>query len=272
MESHSAGELLKIAEPFVERIVWSARLREQFEREFSPALASFEIDDISAYAEGRNPYEVTRQVVTDHLRGKVIAGHGDIRAFAVYAQPDRFDREWDIVRRFPFLHRRSVVEPGELRQVAQVLPADQQRLAKLVVTRLVVPDAGKDDKEVLKRTVDLTSRHDVSERRAEFQALLAALAAEGLGDETILGEIEDLLNGLNESVKRHTAAQRARTAVQVLTVAEGAAALWAPPVALAAGPTAVFGAVLIKRRLGDTSAADFGAVGLVADAQQALRA
>jgi hypothetical protein len=267
------ADLLTIAEPFVERVVWSAPLRNQFEREFSPSQTSSEIDGISAaVGAGKSPYGVTRQVVTDHLRGEVVAEHGDVRAVAVYAQPDRFDREWEVVRSFPFLRRRSVVQPGELRELAQVSPADQQRLAKLVVTSLVVPDADEDDKEVLKRTVDLISKSDVSERRAQFQALIACLAVKGLRDETIIGEVEDLLDGLNESVKRHTKAQRARTAVQVLSVAEGAAAFWAPPVALAEGPPAAFGDALIKRRWGDTPAVDFGAVSLLAEAQQALRA
>jgi hypothetical protein len=43
------------------------------------------------------------------------------------------------------------------------------------------------------------------------------------------GEIEDLLNALNESVRRHIKARRTRAAVQVLTTAEGAAALWVAP-------------------------------------------
>lgn len=264
-------ELLKIIEPFVKRIVWSAPLREQFEHGFSPALASFEIDSVSAHAARRSPYEVTRRVITNHLRGEVAAEQGDVCAVAVYAQPDRFDREWELKRTFPFLRRRSMVEPGELREVAQVSPADQQRLAKLVVTRLVVPDDGEDDKEVLKRTVDLISKRDVSERRAAFQELLARLTVEGLRDETIVGEVQDLLEGLNEAVKRRTNARRARTAVQVFTVAEGAAALWAPPVALAAGPTAASADAVIERRWEDTPTANFGAVSLLADAQRALR-
>jgi len=264
-------ELLEIAEPFVKRIVWSAPLREQFERGFSPGLASFEIDSVSAHAANRSPYEVSRQVVSDHLREEVRGENGDVLAVAVYAQPDRFDREWKLVRTFPFLRRRSVVEPGELREVAQVSPADQQRLAKLVVTRLVVPDDGADDKEVLKRTVELISKREVAERRAAFQELIASLAAKGLRNDTIVGEVQDLLDGLNESVLRHTKGRRARTAVQVLTVAEGAAALWAPPVALAKGLTAACGEAVINRRWNDTSTADFGAVSLLADAQRALR-
>ncbi|MFC8663983.1 hypothetical protein [Streptomyces sp. NPDC057199] len=214
---------------------------------------------------------MTRQIITNQLREEVAAEDGDVRAVAVYAEPDRFDREWELVRTFPFLHRRSIVESGELREVAQVSPAEQQRLAKLVVTRLVVPDDGEDDKEVLKRTVELISKPDVWERRAAFQELLALLAAEGLRDETVVGEIQDLLEGLNESVKRHTKARWARIAVLVLTGIQGAVALWAPPVALAAGPTAACGDAVIKRRWEGTPAANFGAVSLLADAQRALR-
>ena len=264
------AELLDVAAPFVERIVWSPPLREQAKRDFSPSLTAFEINEVSTRAAEQNAYAVSRQVLTDHLRGEVLAGQGDVRAVAVYAQPDRFDREWELIRTFPFLSRQPVVEPGALREVAQVSPADLQRLAKLVVTRLVVPDDGASDKEVLQRTVDLISRSDVAERRAAFQELLAGLAAEGLRDETIIGEVQDLLDGLNESVKRHTNARRARIGVQILTVAQGLAALWAPPAQLAQGPTVAWGEGVIQRRWGDTPTAAHGAVGLLADAQRAL--
>jgi hypothetical protein len=52
---------------------------------------------------------------------------------------------------------------------------------------IVVPNDGKDDTEVLKRTVDLVSQADVADRRAEFHELLASLDAEGLQDGTIIG-------------------------------------------------------------------------------------
>ena len=79
------------------------------------------------------------------------------------------------------------------------------------------------------------------QRRADFQAAIATFHATGLRDETIAGEIEDLLDAFNASVKSRTNAQRSRAAIQVAMAAEGAAALWAPPIALATGPTPLLG-------------------------------
>jgi hypothetical protein len=139
------------------------------------------------------------------------------------------------------------------------------------VTRLVVPDEGRTDEEVLRRTVDLVSRNDVWERRAAFHQLIASLEAEGLRDETVVGEVEDLLDAFNEAVRRHTKAQRARVAVQLLTTMEGAAGLWAPPVALTQGPTTAIGEAAIERRWSsDAPQAHLGAVALLAEAQHAL--
>jgi hypothetical protein len=254
--------LLDILGGFAERVEWSTALREQFGREWSPADAALDIDD-SAF--GR-----TRRILAQELRGKELE-EGDVRAVAVYAKPDRFDREWQLTRTLPFVRRSVRVEPGALREVVDSAPLERQRLAKVVVTRLVVPDEGRSDEEVLKRTVDLVSRNDVSDRRAAFHALLASLEAEGLRDETIVGEVEDLLSALNESVSRYTKAQRARMAVQVVTAAEGAAALWAPPAALTSGPTAAVGEALIQRRWGGgPTDAELGAVALLAEAQRTL--
>ena len=266
-------KLLDIADPFVERVTWDASLRDEFTREFSPGIAAMEIDSISRRAAGLDAYELTRQLISDHVRGAVLREEprGDVRAVAVYAQPDRFDREWQVSGAFPFLHRKVRVERGALREVGEVQPADVQQLAKLVVTRLVVPDDGRDDAEVLQRTVELISLDDVWRRRADFQAAMAALHATGLRDDTIVGEIEDLLAAFNASVKRRTNAQRARIAVQIATVAEGAAALWAPPIGLATGPTAAVGEALVRRRWGQATVGDeVDAVSLLAEAQRAL--
>jgi hypothetical protein len=265
------AELLEIAKPFVKRVEWSASLRAQFDQESSASLAAVDIDEASAEGTRPSPFELTRRVIAKELRDDIVDQKGDVVAVGVYAQPDRFDREWQLVRQFPFIQRDSVVTPGELREVTEVSPADRQRLAKLVVTRLVVPDDGADDHEVLRRTVDLISDATVAERRAAFQQLIGSLAAKGRPDKTVVGEVEDLLTGLNESIKKRTKRQRARIALHVVTTAEGAAALWAPPVAIAIPATAAVGELVIKRRWGDTSAADFGAVSLLADAQRALQ-
>jgi hypothetical protein len=265
--------LLDIAAPFVERVEWDADLRDEFTREYSPATAAAEIDSISRHAAGIDPYELTRRLITERIRGDVLGEEpgGDIRSVAVYAQPDRFDREWAITGTFPFLHRTVRVEPGRLREVSEVQPTEVQRLAKLVVTRLVVPDDGRDDAEVLEKTVKLISRDDVAQRRADLHAAIAKFHAIGLRDETIVGEIEDLLAAFNASLKNISKAQRSRTALQVATAAEGAVALWAPPAALLPGPTAAFGEALIQRRWDQTISHEMNAVSLLAEAQRALK-
>jgi hypothetical protein len=249
---------------FVERVEWSAPLREQFDREWSPGDMALDIHQI------KSPFAATRRIITQQLSEKVI-NEEDVRAVAVYAKPDRFDREWELTRMLPFVRRTTRVEPGVLREVADSAPLERQQLAKVIVTRLVVPDDGRSDEEVLKRTVELVSSGDMSRRRAEFHELVASFEAEGRRDETIVGEIEDLLKAYNESVRRHTKAQRARVAVQVLTTAEGAAGLFAAPAAIAAGPTAAIGEAMIRRRWGgDPSDSELGAVALLAEAQRAL--
>ncbi|WP_143658737.1 hypothetical protein [Streptomyces sp. IMTB 2501] len=250
-------ELLQIADPFVERVEWNSSRREQFEREFST--------DPEQDALG-----VTRRVILDDIRDDISIQHQDVRAVAVYAQPDRFDREWEIVRTFPFFHRNTKVEPGKRREFASVSSAEQQRLAKLVVTRLVVPDDGKDDKEVLQRTVDIVAHPEVAGRRAQLQEMIAGLSTKGLSDETIVGEIEDIVIGLNESIKRQTKARLARGAVQVITAAEGAVSIWLPPVQLATGPTAVAGDAVIQRRWGGTPSPEACAAKLLNDARREL--
>jgi hypothetical protein len=254
--------LLDILGGFAERIEWSLPLREQFQSEWSPGNAALDIDE--------SPYGATRRIISEQLQARV-AKEGDVRAVAVYAKPDSFDREWEVTRTLPFIRRKTRVDPGVLREAAEPAPPEQQELAKLVVTRLVVPDQGKTDEEVLKRTVELVSRDDVSKVRAAFHALIASLDAQELRSETIVGEVEDMLDALNEAVRRHAKAQVARVGVHVLTATEGAAALLAPPVGLAAGPTAAIGEALIRRRWGGMpSEAELNAVSLLAEAQRAL--
>jgi hypothetical protein len=253
--------LLGILGDFVERIEWSAPLREQFELEWSPGDLALEVD---------SAFGMTRRIVGEQLQAR-LADEGDVRAVAVYAKPDRFDREWKLTRTMPFVRRESHMQPGVLRQAADVAPAERQQLARLVVTRLVVPDDGRTDEEVLKRTVDLVSRDDIAERRTAFHEVLASLEAQGLRDETIVGEIEDALEAFNELLRRRTKAQRARIGLHVLTNAEGAAALLAPPVGLTTGPTTAIGEAVIQRYWGEKpSGAELGAVSLLAEAQRAL--
>jgi hypothetical protein len=148
------------------------------------------------------------------------------------------------------------MQAGELLEAKEVTSTERQDLAKLIVTRLIVPyDQGgteeeeeRLDKEILKRTVDLVSREDVGDRRADFQQFLASLDAEGLRDETIIWEVEDKLDAFNEVIRRHTRAQRARIAVQIVKGGEATAGLWVPPMVLSRGPTAAVGDAIIERR------------------------
>ena len=163
--------LLEILGGLAERVEWSETLRKQFAQEWSPGDAALDL-----------AYGATRRIISDDVARKAEAAkraEGDILAFAVYAKPDRFDREWRLSRILPFVRRASQVKPGAVREVGIALPPDQQQLAKTVVTRLVVPDDGRDDEEVLKRVVDLVSRDDVARRRAEFQELIASFSTTG---------------------------------------------------------------------------------------------
>lgn len=82
--------LLDILGPFAERMVWSPGLREQFEREWSPADLAFDIDaensDAAASTAGpeslAGPYGVTRRIISQELGKKVFDERGDVRAIA----------------------------------------------------------------------------------------------------------------------------------------------------------------------------------------------
>jgi hypothetical protein len=256
-------ELLKILGPFVERIEWSLPLRDQFQREWSTVDLAQDIDA---------PFGMTRHIISEQLdKLKPEAAAADARAVAVYAKPDRFDSDWKLTGAAPFLRKVRRVTPGALRERGEAASTDQQKLAKMIVTRLAIPDDGQTDQEVLDRTVDLVKRKDVAERRAAFQRRLAALASEGLRDETIVGEFQDDLDAYNAAVQSHTRAQRARVAVQILTTGQAGAGLWAAPLSLTTGPTAAFGEAAIERRWGgDPSDPKFNAVALLAEAQRAL--
>jgi hypothetical protein len=264
--------LLEAAGPFVERVEWDDDLRGQFSERFSAATAAAEIDSVGRHAAGVDSWELTRQMISERIRGDVLenAPDGDVRAVSVYAQPDAFDQEWRVDVVFPFVHKSPVVTPGRLREVGHPVSAELQDLAHLVVTRLVVPDDGGDDVEVLRKTVALLKRKDVSARRAEFQAVLGAFYSEGLKDETIVGEIDDLLTAYNDEIRKRAGATKARAAVQVAALTESALALWLPPLSLAVGPTTAAGEAVIKRNYGDQTPI-VGAVELLAEAKAALR-
>jgi hypothetical protein len=263
--------LLDILGPFAERMEWNIRLRGQLDETYPQVQTAQDVDDpppASEFEGKSDDYMGTRWVIGRQLSEQV-RGAGDVRGVAVYARPDRFDCDWSFGGAFPFVRRGTRVDPGQLREGGEPISDEQHERAKLLVTRLVVPDDGDSDEEVLKRTVELVSRDDIAQRRAEMQQLIATIGPD-LKPETVAGELDDLVDGLNTALRRRTARQRWRTAVQVIATAQGAAALWAPPVGVAAGPTAAIGEALIERRYGAPAGIGPGAVELLADAQRAL--
>ena len=268
------ARLLEILGNFAEPIEWNGILRRRFSEGSARRFAE-DVDAINSFAatpehEREDHYALSRMILARQLAKAVLKEKGDVRAVAVYAQPDRFAREWELTGKPPFLRRATRLRPGALREVVGVVPKDQQNLAKVVISRLVVPDEGKTDEEVLKRTVDLMSHAEVPRRRAAFHALLASLNAD-LRHDTIVAEIEDLLKAFNESIRRHSMAWRMRIALQFVTTGMGVAALWVPPVGVATGPTAAIAETAIRSRWerpGDQ--AELDAVALIAEAQDAL--
>lgn len=256
------ARLLEILGPLAEPMEWSIELRGQLDDRYSPGAAAVDVSHAG------DPYQATRMIITDQVMDRAVAT-GDVRGVAVYAEPDRFDREWTLGRSFPFVRRETVIQPGEVREAGDPLLAAQQDLARVIVTRLVVPDDGVSDEEVLKRTVELVSDDRVAQARAELQHLVGSIPPH-LKPSTIAGEVDDVVTRLNEAVSRRTKRQRARVALQLASAGAGTVALWAPPVGIAAGPSTAVGEAIIERRWGAPTEAPAGAVELLGAARRAL--
>ena len=80
-----------------------------------------------------------RRSLRESIAGKVDKIDADVRTMTLYAKPDHFDREWQLTRTLPFVHRVTRVTPDTLREVAGPASSDLQHLAKAVITRLVIP-------------------------------------------------------------------------------------------------------------------------------------
>ena len=187
------ARMLEILGPFAERIEWSAPRQDEWEQAFSTQTLAQDAD---------SAYQWTRAIIGRRLEEEVRTSE-DVRALAVEASPDGFDRDWRLVHSPLFLRRATTVVPGELAQVMRATEAEHEELAKLVVTQLVVPNDGRDDYEVLERTVDLVGRPGVAERRAELHELIASLETnEGIRDQTVVAEVKEHLDALNQAVAR----------------------------------------------------------------------
>jgi hypothetical protein len=145
-------------------------------------------------------------------------------------------------------------------------------LAKLVVTQLVVPDGGRTDEEVLTLTVDLVSKKGISELRAELHEAIASVKEDGVRDETVVAEIDEMLRAFNEAVAKKTNGSVARTCLTGLSWAAGGFALWCPPVGALVGPAAKLGDVVVTKVFGGEEPAKGSGLELLAAAQKALAA
>lgn len=256
--------MLEILGPYAERVEWSMALRERWAwlHDDQHQLATDVDQAVGALA-------VTRQVLSEQLLAKA-AEDGDVRGVAVYAKPDRFDERWRWRLGLPFRRKEIVMEPGVLVEAGKPLPSGIEERARVVVTRLAVPDdKAQSDEEVLKRTVDLVSRADVAEKRAALHELIGSLG-EDLRIETIVSEVDDVVTALNEVARTHANASRARGFVQVAVGLEGAVAIKFPWVAALQGPTAAGGEVFVQQHFGGPDPAGLDGAALLAEAKRAL--
>lgn len=183
----------------------------------------------------------------DSLNMAVEARRGDVRAVAVYAGPDRFQREWSIARSFPFARRTPTVTPGAHFETIGPVPEDQEPV-RLITARLLVPTSGLNDVHLVHRTMQLLVESDMAERRAELHEMITEFQTQGLQTDAIVREIETQIAGINDIIRRRRKNHVAQLTLLALTATQGAAAINMPLLGAAAGPTAVAGAALINRR------------------------
>jgi hypothetical protein len=82
-----------------------------------------------------------------------------------------------------------------------------------VATQLVVPNDGRDDYEVLERTVELVGRRGIAERRAELHEFHASVKAdEGIRDQTVVTEVKEHLDVVPKDVGSSGSPWRLRAA------------------------------------------------------------
>jgi hypothetical protein len=224
--------LLDAAAPFVQAVPWTRRQQEQAQREVAA-----EMNSASEEARQARAYAATRRSMgyEDVLNGAVEAEHGDVRAIAVYAAPDRFQREWRITRSFPFARRTSTITPG-------AAPSRGIRRWSGSSPRGYSFHTADADVMAVARTADLLLwDSDIAERRAELHEMITEFQTQGLRAGAIVREFETQIAGINDIVRRRRENHVAHLVLPALTTAQGAAAINMPLLGVAAGPTAVAG-------------------------------
>jgi hypothetical protein len=208
-------------------------------------------------------------VMSEQLKAKA-TNDGDVRGVAVYAKPDRFDWRWRWRLGLPFRRKEVEIKPGVLVEAGGPLRLGIEERARVVVTRLAVPDDKEQtDEEVLKRTVQFVSRPDVADKRAALHELIGSLG-EDIELETTVSEVDDIVSALNEVGRTHANATRARGFVHMAAGLEGIVALRFPWAATLQEPTAAAGEVFIQQHFGAPDPPGLDGAALLDEAKRAL--
>lgn len=173
-EPERQAELLDAAHPFIEAIPWTRQRQEQSHRSVVNEM-NRESDNVRPYGS----YAWTRLTVgKDILNDVVEAQRGDGRAIAVYAAPDRFQREWSFTRSFPFARRTSTASPGALFEGVGPVPEDQEPV-RIIAARLLVPVVGPHEISSVLRITDMLQDRDFAQRRAELHEVITEFQTQG---------------------------------------------------------------------------------------------
>jgi hypothetical protein len=266
-EAAKQARLLKIMGEIALRIPWTPVRRAQWQQEWSAAQARDEL---------LGPMHLTRMLISDEIAGRA-RGRADVRALPVYADAVAFDREWRFRFALPFARRvslaRSIAADDHPEVPQGGVPIEHDKLAKLLVTRLVLPAQGRTHEEMLDRAVAFAGNGRVAAWRAGFHEWLTEIASHGVSEARIEREAAQQVAAWNRRVKRKFTATTVRQSGTVVGGGLGiSAAVWGGPLGPAAKvPVASATKVIADRIYSDDPGERLPAGDLLAAAQRQLR-
>jgi hypothetical protein len=302
-------ELLDILGDIAYRVPWSSQLRRVFAAQWAAGIARV-IDGEAEerrqdLAGGVSPQAQAATIMTlSREVSSKIFDQPDVRALAVYTDPMRFDREWYFSHARPFVTarkpagsgRRKVVtfgrewylsrgwpfvtarEPADAGEpdfdVEKAVPAGEYELARLLVSRLAVPERpDRSDQDMLKEAVELAAEPKMAEWRASYYEWISTMASRDLPETRKIREMAELVDAYNSAVTKKRRATAAKlTGVVVGTGAGVGAAIFGGPLlgVAAALPVATMTEVAAKRVFGDGPPERIAAGALLAEAAKEL--
>jgi hypothetical protein len=268
-------ELLEVLGGKAMQVPWTASRRDEWQRRWSTALTAQEIHEVAA---GPNPYLVTRMQISEEV-GKRAHEQHDVRALAIYADPVRFDSEWQIRKAFPFVGRKRRVlgmsdqdEPEAPKDA--VMPPEQAGLARFLVGKFVFPeDQTLADKDLLDRALQFAAAGKLAAWRTEFHGWLDNISKSEISDARIAREMGQLIDAYNRAVRSRKGATIVRQSATLVGSGVGiGAAIWGGPLAYAASaPVSMVGDVVAERIYGEPSTDRVMAGALLAEAGKQFR-